>query len=162
MCHCGDSISTTGLRHRENSWLVDSAHQSIAMVTGIEVAGIALAVFPIVVNGLSHFAEGVETIKSWRRYRRELTGYARTLESQRIWYLDTIEELLDGIVHSEEELAALSHDPGGDAWQRPEYEAKLKRRLDHSYNPYMANMSKTCWRLSKAFRTNWDFPCRTR
>ena len=119
------------------------------MVTGIEVAGIALAVFPIVVNGLSRFAEGVETIQSWRRYRRELAGYARTLECQQIWYLDTIEELLDGIVHSEEDFAALSHDLGGDAWQRPEYEAKLKRRLDRSYSSYMASMTNMLAALDK-------------
>ncbi len=111
------------------------------MVTGIEVAGITLAVFPIIVNGLSRFAEGVDTIKSWRRYRRELAGYARTLECQQTWYLDTVEELLEGIVRSEEELMALAQNPGSDIWQRPEFELRLRQRLDHSYKPYMATMS---------------------
>ena len=111
------------------------------MVTDIEVAGIALAMFPIVVNGFSRFAEGVEILKSWRRYRRELAAYARTLECQQTWYLDTIEELLDGIIQSEEELTALTHDPGGDVWQQPKYEQKLRGRLDRSYEPYIATMS---------------------
>lgn len=29
------------------------------VMSGIEIAGIALAVFPVVLNGLSHFLEGV-------------------------------------------------------------------------------------------------------
>ena len=123
------------------------------MMSGIKVAGIALALFPIIVDGLSRFVEGVETIKSWRRYRRELAGYARTLECQHTWYLDTTEALLDGIVHSKEELAELSHKHGSDVWQRPEYEAKLKRRLDRSYCSYMANVKN----MLAAHEWSWSY-----
>ena len=110
-------------------------------MSGIEIAGLVLAVFPVVVSGLKAYAEGIETVKTWRRYRRELDGYKRQLETQRVWYLDTLEELLV-FVDSEEELAELIREPGGLQWQRPEHATKLRERLDHSYDSYLAIISE--------------------
>lgn len=107
------------------------------MVTGVEIAGLALATFPIAVDGLRRMVEGVETIKFWRRYRVKLDEYACELEAGRVYYLDTLEELLMGIVDSDDELAVLIGEPGGIAWTRPEYERSLRRRLDRSYDTYL-------------------------
>ncbi|KAL9112020.1 MAG: hypothetical protein Q9227_003640 [Pyrenula ochraceoflavens] len=108
-------------------------------MSGIEVAGLALAIFPVVISGIKAFAEGVETMRTWRRYRRGLEGYKRQLETQRIWYLDTLEELL-GFVDSEEELKDLIKEPGGEPWQKPEYKVRLRERLGHSYDLYLATI----------------------
>ena len=102
------------------------------MVTGIETAGLVLAAFPIVVHGLSRYVEGVETIRYWRRFRRQVADYARKLENQRIRYLDTLEELLDGIVKSNDDLATLINEPTCSAWQDDEYERRLRQRLGHT------------------------------
>lgn len=106
-------------------------------MTGVEIAGLALATFPIAVDGLRRMVEGVETIKYWRRYRVKLEEYACDLEAGRVYYLDTLEELLMGIVDSDNELAVLIGEPGGIAWRRPEYERSLRRRLDRSYDTYL-------------------------
>ena len=105
-------------------------------MSGIEAAGLVLAVFPIVVNGLQHFTEGVETIKSWRRYQRELGKYSRTLETQRIVYLNTIERLLEGIIQSNDELEAFMEDPGAALSHKRQYEERLRTRLGRSYGNY--------------------------
>lgn len=107
------------------------------MVTGFEIAGIALGSFPIAVDTLRRMIEGVETIKYWRRYRNKLEDYACDLEVARAYYLDTLEELLMGIVDSDTELKALLDEPGGLAWRTPEYERNLRRRLDRSYDIYL-------------------------
>ena len=115
-------------------------------MSGIEAAGLVLAVFPIVVNGLQHFTEGVETIKAWRRYQRELAKYSRTLETQRIVYLNTIERLFEGIIQSNDELDALLNDPGAALAHKPQYEERLRARLGRSYGNYnriMADMLDT-------------------
>lgn len=112
-------------------------------MSGIEAAGFVLAVFPIVVSGLQHFTEGVETIKAWKRYQRELAGYARTLETQRIVYLNTIERLFEGIIESNEELEGFMKDPGPAFSHKPQYEERLRTRLGRSYENYnkiMADM----------------------
>ena len=100
------------------------------------MAGLVIASFPVIVHALNHLAEGLESFQIWRRYRRELERYARNIENQRIWYLDTIEELLDGIARSDEELHSLVSNPGGPSWQSPEYQERLEARLDRSYHAY--------------------------
>ena len=112
-------------------------------MSGIEVAGLVLAVFPLVVNGLQHFTEGVDTVKSWswKTYHRELINYNRTLTTEEKYCLDTLEALLSGIIRSDDEYDALKKDPGDNLWQKPEYQEQLKRRLDHNYGNYMDTMT---------------------
>ena len=45
-------------------------------MSGIEAAGIALAIFPILIDGLNHVADGIETVKRWKRYKIKLQQYA--------------------------------------------------------------------------------------
>lgn len=51
------------------------------MVTGVEVAGLALALIPLLVNQLDNYARGFERIRALRRYRRELQSYATGLSA---------------------------------------------------------------------------------
>lgn len=111
-------------------------------MSGLEVAGITLAVFPILVNGMVRFVDGVQTIRYWRRYRIRLQDYADIVESQRVYYQDTLEELLTGIVQSEDEIKDLIEQPRGALWKKPEYEEKLRQRLGRSYAVYLKMSSK--------------------
>ncbi|KAL8997035.1 MAG: hypothetical protein Q9169_003576 [Polycauliona sp. 2 TL-2023] len=121
-------------------------------MSGIEVAGIALAVFPILINGLNHVVAGIETAKRWKRYRVKLKDYADILESASVYFLDTLDELLSDIVHSEEELLLLLENPGGSLWKDIKYEGRLRSRLDRSYNSYL----KTVTRLVQALQGMCD------
>lgn len=105
-------------------------------MSGIEVAGLVLAVFPIVINGLKQLKEGVGAMKRYKRYRRELARYSRTLETESIVYLNTIELLLEGIIQSKDELDALMEDPTGALFHKQEYEGRLHTRLGRSYDNY--------------------------
>ena len=118
------------------------------MVTGVEVAGLVLAIFPLLVKGVGSYVEGIEHIKRWRRYSWELKSYARRLRSQRVRYINTLELLFDGIVESEEELAALINDAGGKIWYEAKYAEKLKSRLDHSYDHFLEALGEMIATLS--------------
>ena len=102
-------------------------------MSGFEVAGISLAVFPILVDGIVRFVDGVQTIRQWRRYRVRLQDYADFMETQAVYYQDTLEELLTDIVQSEDEIVDLMAQPRGAIWKKLEYEEKLKRRLGQSH-----------------------------
>lgn len=110
-------------------------------MSGIEVAGIALAVFPILVDGLVRFLDGVETIKHWRRYRSRLQDYADIMGTQGVYYQDTLEELLTGIV-PEDDITDLMGQPTGAIWKKQEYEEKLRRRLGPSYDVHLRTSNK--------------------
>lgn len=105
-------------------------------MSGLEVAGIALAVFPVLVNGVNHIVEGIETIHRWKRYKLILKEYLIILESARADFLNTLDELLDDIVPSDEEVRRLLEEPGGPSWKKSEYDERLRRRLDRSYSSY--------------------------
>lgn len=36
----------------------------------------------------------------------------------------------------------MMNDPGGPAWKRPEYEERLRERLDHSYETYIQTLRR--------------------
>ncbi|KAG8529092.1 uncharacterized protein KY384_005727 [Bacidia gigantensis] len=110
-------------------------------MSGFEVAGVALGAFPIAIGALNHFLEGVQTIKYWRRYRIKLSDYASVMETHRVYYLDTLDELLQDIVPSEE-MEELMSQPGGVMWKDPRYEQRLKQRLGRSYHAYIRTLAK--------------------
>lgn len=122
------------------------------MATGIEVLGLTLAVFPVVVEGLKGLKEVIDTVKSFKSYRYELANYLRIIKTARVYFLDTIEDLLDGIVETQDELDQLRKDPGGTAWDKPHYEERLRKRLDHDYDIYLENMHI----MEKALQTMRD------
>ncbi|MCJ1392198.1 hypothetical protein MMC18_005065 [Xylographa bjoerkii] len=104
------------------------------MATGVEIAGFVLAALPLVISGLEHYAEGVETIERWWRYQREFAATKRLLAAEQIILEGTCERLLNGLVT---ELDELINHPGGSGWKDPELDKKLQRRLGRAYNSFM-------------------------
>ena len=117
-------------------------------MSGFEAAGIALAVFPILVDGMVHFMDGVQTIKQWRRYRVRVQDYADFMATQKVYYQDTLEELLTDIVQSEDEIVDLMSKPRGDIWKKPEYGERLSQRLGRSHPAYLKTSEKLVNALS--------------
>lgn len=111
-------------------------------MSGLEVAGIALAIFPILASALVRSVDGIQTIKNWRRISIKLEDYADTIQTQNIYYLNTLEELLSDIVQSHEDIEVLIREPRGDLWKSPQYKERLKLRLDRSYNGYFVVLNK--------------------
>ena len=106
------------------------------MVTGVETAGIILGSIPLIISALEHYAEGVGTIEKWWRYKRELASLKRILGAEYDRFLNTLEELLSGLV-SDAALASLLLAPGGPGWADAELNRKLQTRLRNSYNSYL-------------------------
>ncbi|KAI4088827.1 MAG: hypothetical protein LQ344_005804 [Seirophora lacunosa] len=106
-------------------------------MSGIEVAGIALAVFPIVVKGLGQMMQGMETIMRWKKYKRELEKYAFRLDTASLSFRDTLTRLLNDIVPSDVDFDLMIAEPMGPLWKEPIYEERLRDRLDQSYKSYL-------------------------
>ena len=116
-------------------------------MSGIEAAGIALAIFPILVDGISRFTEGLRSIGYWGRCRVLLEDYAGVIESQKVYYLDTLDELLSDIVGSEDEMAQLMSEPNGPAWKASQHDQQLRQRLGLSYDVYLRTLNNMVDRL---------------
>lgn len=104
-----------------------------------------LAVLPLVMHTVDSYVQGVQTLKRFRtrRYREELEDYKLRIDTQRTEFLNTLELLFDGIVDHEDEVRDLITDPKGQLWAESTIEAKLRKRLAHSYEVYI----QTMWKL---------------
>ena len=109
------------------------------MVTGVETAGLVLGSLPLVVSALEHYAEGVNTIGKWWRYKKELLGLVRVLDAENARFLNTCEILLGGLVSASEVDNLIQH-PGGPEWQDNELDRRLCQRLHRSYTPYLQSV----------------------
>ncbi len=108
-------------------------------MSGIEVVGLVLAVFPGVVRGLQQFAQRIATPKPWKRYS-ELSSLSRTLETQQAVFLNTIERIFEGIIQSNDELEALVGNLEAAISDRSQYEKALQVRLGRSYDIFCSLM----------------------
>jgi hypothetical protein len=109
-------------------------------VTGVEIVGLVLATLPLIISALEHYAEGVHTIKAFRKFEREVGSLIRDLAVEKRVLCNSIELLLQSVVDSEEELESLIEDPGGTLWSDEAFKLRLKKKLQKSYNAYIDKM----------------------
>jgi hypothetical protein len=64
------------------------------MVTGIETAGLVLAVLPLVISALESYKDGLQTIKRLYHSEAQLRKLIRTLKVQRSKYRTNLEKLI--------------------------------------------------------------------
>lgn len=64
------------------------------MVTGIETAGLVLAVLPLIISALESYKEGLTTIRRFYYSEAQLNKLIRTLKVQRSKYRTNLEKLI--------------------------------------------------------------------
>ncbi|KAJ5361951.1 hypothetical protein N7541_002795 [Penicillium brevicompactum] len=111
------------------------------MVSGIEAAGVALALIPLLVNQIDGYARGIEKIRLLRNCHRELLTYHTGLNTQHAILQCTLENVLDKVVNDEEAVASLIQDPQGAGWKDATLQKALLRKLGRNYEPFLGNMS---------------------
>ena len=101
------------------------------------MAGVALALFPLVIKGLSNLVEAVSTVKRFKHYHRELKRNARMIENEWTGFQLSMENLVSCVGHSYEDSQILLRSPGGAAWKDPKLQKQLQAYLDSSYTPFL-------------------------
>jgi len=108
-------------------------------MSGFEVAGVVLGSLPLIISALEHYAEGIATAKRFWRYKTELRSLILQVNTERGIFINTLEQLLTGIVRVDHMTDFLAN-PGGDAWRDLEVDSKLKERLRSAYGIYIDNV----------------------
>jgi hypothetical protein len=108
-------------------------------MSGLEVAGVVLGALPLVISALEHYANGIHTAKRYWRYKLELKSLILQIDTERGIFINTLEQLLGGLVRIEHMTEFLSN-PGGEAWQDAEIDLKLRDRLRSVYSIYLGNV----------------------
>ena len=123
------------------------------MVTGVETAGLVLAAFPLIVDGLSHYIDGVRTMRQFFKFRDTLDSYVVKLTAQQSLYRRSLEVLFvrAGMVESEE-LDIMIEDPECDLWKDSRRDACILAFLGSAYKAYL----ETVELLSRTFAVMQD------
>ena len=121
------------------------------MATGIEVAGVVLATFPIIINALEHCGEGYEFIKSWSSARTDFQDFKTDFIRSKILFRQHTEILLSPIIENDEELSHMLEHSDDDRWTDPDLKMKLKKRLsrEQEYESFMATIANTAELLNE-------------
>jgi len=106
------------------------------MASGLEVAGLCLAVFPLCISAMEHYQDGFEKLQDWWRFRAEFVGFFHAIGNQSVLFAENLEQLLAPIVDSDVTMGKLLNDPGGPLWSDPMLEQRLRERLPKSYDWY--------------------------
>ncbi len=98
------------------------------MLTGIETAGLILAIFPILVAALEHYKAGLEPIQTFSHYKLRLVELNGDLAFHRGKFLQSLTLLLERFIQPKA-LGALLCDPLGRLWKDQDLEARLSKCL---------------------------------
>ncbi len=109
-------------------------------MSGVEAAGLVLASIPLVISALDQYANGVETIARWWRYRAELLALSNTLCAENTRLIFTCERLLRDLV-PEDMLDVFTADSS--LWKNAFLEGKLCERLKSSHSIFLKLIGDT-------------------
>jgi hypothetical protein len=106
-------------------------------MSGIEIAGLVLGAFPLLIHALENYREGAEALRDWWRIERAYKKCKQDLSYHQILFEGNVEQFLLPLVVDDDELKALMDDPAGQSWEDPALEQRLKDRLPKSYTLFL-------------------------
>jgi hypothetical protein len=105
-------------------------------MSGLEVAGVVLGAFPLIISGLEHWRDMAKVSGFFWRIRKEYTKCRSDVKYQKIMFQRNMKELLLPMV-AEAEINELLNDPGGAKWTNNQtLQDQLEGRLQESYGVY--------------------------
>ncbi|GAM43808.1 hypothetical protein TCE0_060r18922 [Talaromyces pinophilus] len=113
-------------------------------MSGFEIAGVVLAVRPLVANQLDNYSRGIATVKGLRQYRWELENYSSNLSAQYAIFLNTLQIFLQDVVDDHDLRSELIKNPTGDAWKDAQLQAALIDKLGRDYHAFTGTVAGLC------------------
>lgn len=98
-------------------------------MSGIEVAGLVLGAFPIVLKWLDYYREGFEPLEEWFNFRTHFIAFIDDIRHQGMLYHQSIILLLDPIIPDPGSLNALIQNATDPRWSDGSLTDILKKRL---------------------------------
>lgn len=110
-------------------------------MSGIEIAGLVLGGFPLLISTAEHYKKGFEPLEKWYKFRTQFISFIDAVDIQKQLFNLTLECFLRSIDIEEDELQRFMDDPGYEGWQRPELFQRLKGRLGPSLGGFISTIN---------------------
>ena len=121
------------------------------MVTGIETAGLVLGAFPLAIEAIKIYCNGVQTMKDMVKYQEILSMFEYEISLEDFFFRQTVEGLLeDNLQLPKSDIIRLMDDPGGELWKSANIHAGLQELLKG--NEAVKHFLKTAKILAKTLQ----------
>ncbi|ORY19506.1 hypothetical protein BCR34DRAFT_620960 [Clohesyomyces aquaticus] len=110
-------------------------------MSGIEVAGLVLGAIPLLIAALEHYEGGLDSARSFFKWRGGLSGMIQALWYQHTSYVQSIQLLLEPIA-TEQERQIMLDDATHILWKSTEMSEALQNRLGNAYQVYMHTVQR--------------------
>jgi hypothetical protein len=107
-------------------------------MSGVEIAGLILGGFPLIISTLEHYRDGFEPLQEWWKFESEFGNFIEELGTQQARFDMSLEKLLAPFVTSDAQMNTLLSERSPEAWHDPQLKKELRGRLGSSYDWYVA------------------------
>lgn len=98
-------------------------------MSGFEIAGIVLGIFPILVDTTKDLRCVFRHVKTWLNFENEFETLIFSVQRENIAYIQNVEILLGGIDISEADQEELRKNPDSRLWTAPHLQMTIQKRL---------------------------------
>lgn len=116
-------------------------NSAVALVEMAEIAGLVLAVVPLLISALEHYEDAIAPSVAFLRWRQQLPKVIRDLYMGHTSYEQNIRLLLDQST-SKEQLSEMVSDPNCVHWKSEDLVDALQDRLGTAYEPCMSTINE--------------------
>ena len=109
-------------------------------MSGIEVAGLVLGGFPLLISAAEHYKEGFEPLVKWKRFRTDFIGFIDAVDIEKQLFDQTLERFLISADVPQEELQSFMTIPNYEGWRREDLAGILETRLGPSYSAFLGTV----------------------
>ncbi|MCJ1428158.1 hypothetical protein MMC29_006066 [Sticta canariensis] len=128
-------------------------------MSGVEVAGVVLGAFPILVNCLQYYRKGFEPLEEWWKFRTSFIRFIDDISHEMMKYTTNMERLLHPIIVDNNSFRALMADAKEPRWTDGSLEILLENRLASQYGRFLRivdEMEEIVESLKKFLQINKD------
>lgn len=119
-------------------------------MSGLEIAGVLLGTFPLIISSLEHWRDVAEMGGIFWKIRKEYSKCREDVQYYEILFKRNLKELLLPLISDPDQVADLVADPGGTEWHNEDLKSRLQERLQESHLVYIGiirEMNKTAGEL---------------
>jgi hypothetical protein len=106
-------------------------------MSGLEIAGLVIGAFPLVLKVLEKYQEVGRAFNFWWEIRREFGKCRRDIIFHQLMFRANLKQLLLPLAIDDDTIERMLESPGGKAWSDQQILLQLKSRLSDSYELYI-------------------------
>ena len=127
----------------------------VTTMSGIEVAGLVLGSFPIILNCIEYYRKGFEPLEEWWNFRTSFIEFVYDFEQQQMLYRENLVRLLDPVIADNSSLHSLLRNAKDPRWTDGSLDGLLEQRLAGEHKRFLwivHKMEKDMQGLKKLLR----------